>query len=168
LNNCKQNLAKHFLNTSDDDLDFKLLGIVCPGDQYQVVSAISSVLKINLVLSDYIPFNLKDGKIFKFSLYHFIDDELGLEYFFIPNTSNFEEPNMNLHHGNDLFAGLEVDEEVKLVKELPKTDYFLILKGEELFNHQHKIVDKLKTIIDIIQVQTIEPNDLPSRRNLIF
>lgn len=161
-------MAKHFLNTADDDFDFMLLGIVCLENQYHVVSAINDVLKINLCLSDYIPFNLKGGKLFKFSLYHFIDEELGLDYFFIPNTSNFEEPNVNVIPGNDLFAGVDVDESVKLVKELPKTDFFLILKGEELHNYSHKVIEKLKTIEEIIQVQTIEPNDLPSKRNLIF
>lgn len=161
-------MAKYVLNTGDDDFNFMLLGIVCLENQYTLLSLINDVLGTNLCLSDYIPFNLKDGKLFKFSLYHFLDEELGLEYFFIPNTSNFEEPSMTAAPGDDLFAGLDVDEQVKLVKELPKTDYFLILKGDELYNLSHRIIEKLKTIEEIIQLQTIEPTDLPSRRNLIF
>lgn len=147
-----------------------LLGIVCPENQYQVVSAINDTLHIDLRLDNYVPFNLKDGKLFKFSLYHFMDEDLGLEYFFVPNSSNFEEPNANAPQDilGDLFAGHKVDEQVKLVKELPKTDYFLIVKGEELHNYSHKIIDKIKAIEELIQVQTIEPNGLPSKRNLIF
>jgi hypothetical protein len=161
-------MAKYVLNTNDDAADFVLIGITCSEDQYTIISLLDSALKIKFFLSDYIPFNLKDNKLFKFSLYRFPDEELGLEYFFIPNTSNFEEPNINASVGNDLFAGLEVDESVRLIRELPKTDYFMLLKGEDLHNYQYKIIDKLKTLPEIIQIQAIEPSELPSRRNLIF
>lgn len=161
-------MAKHFLNTSQDDLDFALIGIACAENQYVMLSRVNDALKTGLQLSDYVPYNLKDGKVFKFSLFHFLDEDLGLEYFLIPNTSNFEEPNIHAPEANDLFKGLEVDESVKLVKELPKTDYFLILKGEDIHHYQFKVMDKLKSIPEIIQLQTIEPADLPSRRNLIF
>lgn len=161
-------MAKHILNTSENDFNFALLGIVCLENQYSILSLINDALQIKLRLSDYVPFSLKDSKLFKFSLYHYADEELGLEYFLIPNVSNFEEPNMNAGLVEDLFSGVDVDESVKLVKELPKTDYFIIAKGEDLHYYQFKIMEKLKTIEEIIQVQTIEANDLPSKRNLIF
>lgn len=161
-------MAKHFLHTNEEDFDFVLIGITSLENQYQALSLINDCLQINLCLDDYIPFSLKEGKIFRFSLFQFADDELGLHYYFIPNTSNFEEPNLNASEKNDLFAGFEIDESVKLIKELPKTDYFLILKGEDLHNYQYKIIEKLKTISEIIQLQTIETSDLPSKRNLIF
>lgn len=161
-------MAKYTLNTNKDDFDFALLGITSLENQYFMLSSINDVLKIDLRLSEYLPFSLKEGKVFKFSLYHFMDDELGIDYFLVPNTSNFEDPNVNASPTNDLFDGVDVDESVKLVKELPKTDYFLILKGEDIHQYQFKVLDKLKTIEEIIQVQTIESNDLPSKRNLIF
>ncbi len=161
-------MAKHILNTTEDDFDFVLTGIICSENQYYLAGKISDVLGINLFLSDYIPFNLKNGNLFKFSLYRFVDEELNLEYFFIPNNSNFEELNLNVASQDDLFAGQEVEESVKLIKELPKTNYFLILKGENLHAFQYKILDRLKTIPEIIQLQDLEPNDLVSKRNLIF
>jgi hypothetical protein len=161
-------VAKHFLNTGDEVFDFVLVGITCPENQYRLVSLLNDTLGINLFLSDYPPFNLKDGKLFRFSLYRYLDEELGLDYSFIPNTSNFNEPNPNTVQTGDLFSELEVDESVRLVKELPKTDYFLILKGEDLHNVQFKIMELLKTIDEIIQLQAIEPHDLQSKRNLIF
>lgn len=161
-------MAKYILNNNQDDLDFVLIGITCPENQYYVASLVDEALKIKLFLSDFVPFNLKEGRLFKFSLFRFLDEDLGLEYYFVPNTSNFEEPNMNAVASNDLFAGQDVDESVKLIKELPKTDYFLILKGEDLFNYQFRIIEKLKTLPEIIQIQAIEAHDLPSKRNLIF
>lgn len=161
-------MAKYVLNTSEEDLDFVLIGITCPDNQYSVAALIDDLLKTKLRLSDYVPFNLKEGRIFKFSLYHHLDEELGLEYYFVPNASNFEEPSTGKQNRNDLFAGMEIDESVRLIKELPKTDYFLILKGEDLHNYQYKIIDRLKSHPGIIQIQAIEPQDLPSKRNLIF
>ncbi|MDO9000421.1 MAG: IPExxxVDY family protein [Bacteroidota bacterium] len=161
-------MAKHTLNTTDEDFDFVLIGLVCLENQYHVISNVNQALKINLVLSDYLPFNLKGGKLFNFSLYHFLDEAMGIEYSLIPNTSNFDEPDTNQNKTKDLFAEIDVDESVKLIKELPKTDYFILLKGEDLHNYRYKIIDLLKTIPDIIQVQSIEASELASKRNLIF
>lgn len=162
-------MAKHVLHNSDDEIDFVLIGITCTENQYVLASLIDRTLHLQLRLSDHVPFALKDSKLFHFSLYHFLDEEMGLEYYFISNTSNFEAPREGeQREALDLFSGQEVDESVKLIKELPKTDYFLILKGEDLHNYQFKVIQKLKTLPEIIQVQAIEPIDLPSRRNLIF
>jgi hypothetical protein len=160
-------MAKHLLHNSDEDLDFALLGMSCLEDQYTVAALLDNILKIELKLGDYVPFTLKEGRIFNFSLFRYKDVELGLEYYLVPNTSNFEEPNIN-NTGTGLFAELNIDESVKLIRELPKTDYFLLLKGEDLPNYQFKILQKLKQAPELIQVAAIEPHDLPSRRNLIF
>ena len=133
-----------------------------------MISLINDALGTDLILSNFIPYNLKSGKAFTFSLYSYSDEELGIHYDVIPNTSNFEEPNINQGASGSLFSDVDVDESVKLIRELPKTDYFLILKGEDLHMHQFKILDKLKTIEPIIQLQQIQAADLPSRRNLIF
>ena len=161
-------MAKYTLNTNEDDFDFVLIGIICPENQYQLISLINDTLKINLYLSDYLPFNLKGGNLFKFSLYRFLDEALGVDYYLIPNSSNFDEQSVVENTSSDLFGKLKIDESVKLVKELPKTDYFILLKGEDLHVYQFKIMDCLKTIPEIIKVQLIEANELPSKRNLIF
>jgi hypothetical protein len=161
-------MAKHFLHTTDEDFDFVLIGITCSENQYRLVSLINDALGLDFYLSDYLPYNLKEGNLFKFSLYRFIDEELRLEYFFVPNVSNNDEPRVKEFDPDDLFAGIGVDERVKLIKELPKTDYFLILKGEDLHTFRFKIMECLKTIPEIVQLQAIEPNDLASKRNLIF
>lgn len=160
-------MAKHVLNSSEDDIDFVLIGITSLEDQYVVAASINTTLKLQLYLADYIPFHLKEGRVFKFSLYRFLDEDLGLEYFFIPNSSNFEQPQTSTAESG-LFAGVDVDERVRLIKELPKTDYFLLLKGEDLHNYQFKIIEKLKQSSEIMNVHAVEIEDLPSRRNLIF
>jgi len=166
-------LAKHFLNSNKDDLDFVLIGLMSPENQYSIVSSVNAALGTEFILSDHIPFNLKDGKLFYFSLYRYVSEEFGLEYFLIPNNSNFDAPldsgqSDRKGGGEDLFAEFNVEESIKLIKELPKTDYFIILKGEDLHLFQFKIIEQLKTIQDILQIQSIEPRDLPSKMNLVF
>jgi hypothetical protein len=145
-----------------------LLGIMCQEDQYRTAALINDALNIDLALEDYVPFNLKSGKLFSFSHYRFTDDDLGVDYSLIPNLSNFDDRKPEANAPADLFSEVAIDESVRLVKELPKTDYFLILKGEELHLHQYKISDLLKTVPAFLQVQSIEPAELASRRNLIF
>lgn len=161
-------MAKYVLNNSSNVLDFVLIGISSPENPYSIVSHVNNALGIDLALSDNIPFNLKDGKLFYFSLFRYVSEEMGLEYFLIPNNSNFDRTHGESENAGNLFDDLNIDESTRLVKELPKTDYFLILKGEELHLFQFKITELLKTIKEIVRVQNIEPNDLPSKMNLVF
>ncbi|MBA3663455.1 MAG: IPExxxVDY family protein [Bacteroidetes bacterium] len=161
-------MAKHTLNTSSDDLDFVLIGITSAENQYSLVTSINRAIGIDLALGDNIPYNLKGGKLFYFSLFRYVSEEMGLEYFLIPNASNLEINRDDGAGAGDLFSEHTVEESTRLVKELPKTDYFIILKGEDLHLFQFKIIENLKTIQEIIQVQNIEPNDLPSKMNLVF
>src|SRR4051812_32142282 len=139
-------------------------------NQYSIVSLVNAALGTEFILSDNIPYNLKDGKLFYFSLYKYISEEFGLEYYLIPNNSNFDKPldGTREEGQGDLFMDINVDESTKLIKELPKTDFFIILKGEDLHLFEHKVMQQLKTIKEIIQVQSIEPSELPSRMNLVF
>lgn len=164
----KKQLAKYLLNTNEEELNFALIGINCSENQYQLISLINDQLNIDLVLIDYLQLIAKEGKVFKYSLYKFVDEDLRLEINFVPNNSNFFEPNISTSNTNDLFSGEILDESHKLIRELPKTDYFLILKGEETHLFEHKIIEKLKNISEIVQIQTIQAQELSSKRNLIF
>lgn len=161
-------MAKHTLQSTGDELDFELIGIVSPENRYVLLSAINDALGIDLALAEDLQYNLKGGNLFYFSLYHFPGEDLGIDYYFISNSSNFENENASNDSAADLFSEMKVEESTRLVKELPKTDYFLILKGEELHHHKFRIIELLKAIKEIVQVQSIEPEDLPSRMNLIF
>lgn len=161
-------MKKIILNNSDDDFDFLLLGISCLENQYQVTSTINDNLKINLALSNFLTLDLIEEKNFKFSLFNFTDEALGIDYFLIPNKSNFEEINKNNRTSDDLFSEIEVEQSTVLIKELPKIDYFLILKGEDVKRYEFKVLEKLKNSSEIIQILAIDINKLVSKQNLIF
>jgi hypothetical protein len=160
-------LAKHTLDNDESEFDFALLGITCAEDQYRAVSLINDVLGTSLCLSSYVPMSLKKGQVYNFSLYRYDDLDIGLEYYLLPNTSNFDPPGVR-RSGADLFAGQDVDESTRLIRELPKTDYFLIMKGELQEHHKYKVLTCLRQAADFTQVQSIEPMSLQSRKNLIF
>lgn len=161
-------MARYTLSGTSADFDFLLIGIMCQENMYYLVSAVNDVLGTDLSLSDNVPYNLKDGKLFNFSLFHFLSEELALEFFLVPNSSNLEQEPVANQEEADLFSEFNVEESVKLIKELPKTDYFIIVKGEDLHLQQFSIIEKLKKAKKILQVQIIEPKELPSRMNLVF
>jgi hypothetical protein len=61
-----------------------------------------------------------------------------------------------------------VDESTRLVKELPKTDFFIILKGELHDHYKFTVITGLRSVQAFTQVSAIEPLSLQSRKNLIF
>lgn len=163
-------MAKHVLYTDPEDYNFLLFGIACPDNQYVLANNINQVLNIDLRLEEYIDLSHRMGKDFKFSFYTFIDEELNLEYNLIPNRSNFvanEEPQKD---SGDLFSlfNENVDESSRLIPELTKTDFLLLIKGDEHYHHSYKITDALKQIQEIITIQEIIPDQLSSKNNLIF
>jgi hypothetical protein len=158
----------HVLNINEEDYEFALVGLSILKDQYETAISINEALLIGLELNNNFSLSLKDNKRFRFSLFSYFDKEFGIEYLLIPNASNFEEPNINTAGNTDLFSEIAVEERSLLVKELPKTDYFLILKGEEIEGHKHKIIQRIKNMDDLLSVQLIDVSDLPSRSNLVF
>ena len=158
----------HVLNINEEDYEFALLGLSILKDQYETAISINETLLIRLELNNHFSLALKDNKLFRFSLFSYLDKEFGIEYLLVPNASNFEEPNINTAGNADLFSEIAVEERSLLVKELPKTDYFLILKGEEIEGHKHKVIQRIKTMNDLLSVQLIDVSELPSRSNLVF
>lgn len=163
-------MAKHVLHNDPEDFNFLLFGIACSENQYVLASAINDILKIDLRLEDYIDLSHRMGKDFKFSFYNFIDEEFNLEYNLIPNRSNYVAKENNEVKDGDLFSMFNenVDESSRLIPELTKTDYLLLIKGDEHYNFTYKITEALKKIPEIISLQEIIPEKLSNKNNLIF
>jgi hypothetical protein len=163
-------MAKHTLNSDPDDFNFLLFGIACSHNQYVLATNINSALGIELQLEDYIDLSHKMGKDFRFSFFTFFDEQFNLEYNLIPNRSNYVAKEGGDKQDNDLFSMFNenVDESSRLIPELTKTDYLLLIKGDEHYNFTYKITDALKLIPEIISLQEIIPDKLSNKNNLIF
>ncbi len=162
-------MAKYVLTASEDTFDFSLFGLRFNDNQYRIVNHLNTLFRIDLTLSDYLQLHLKNGKAFQFSLFQYIDEELGLEYNLIPNKSNLQEPTFGQSRSNlDLFNEVDVDESTLIIPELPQIDFFLMLKGEGLFQYEDSLLNILKTSTELLSVKEIYADDLPSKRNLIL
>jgi hypothetical protein len=162
-------MAKYTLERPDD-FNFLLYGIVCSENQYVLVNAINAALHIDLQLEDYIDLSHRMGKDFTFSFFSFMDEEFNLEYNLLPNRSNNTPKEKQEENSGDLFSLFSegVDESSRLIPELTKTDYLLLIKGDEYYNFIYKISEALKNIPEIISVQDVVPEKLSSKSNLIF
>jgi hypothetical protein len=162
-------MAKYTLQNDLNIFDFVLLGIASPENQYVLVNAVNFDLCISLELHQVLKISQKHGRLFDFSLYGFVDEDMGLEYYLLPNKSNYQ-PKTGNEKPNDLFASSnqQVEEAALLVPELPHTNYFLILKGESAFHEQYEIFKYLKKVHGIQQVHEIIPERLPSKNHLVF
>ncbi len=162
-------MAKYVLTASEDTFDFSLFGLRFNDNQYRIVNHLNTLFRIDLTLSDYLQLHLKNGKAFQFSLFQYIDEELGLEYNLIPNKSNLQEPTFGQSRSNlDLFNEVDVDESNLIIPELPQIDFFLMLKGEGLFQYEDSLLNMLKTSTELLSIKEIYADDLPSKRNLIL
>jgi hypothetical protein len=163
-------MAKHILHSNPDDFNFLLFGIACSDNQYVLANTINAALDIDLRLENYIDLSHRLGKDFKFSFYTFLDEEFNLEYNLIPNRSNHVAKEGGDDRNSDLFSMFNenVDESSRLIPELTKTDYLLLIKGDEHYNFTFKITEALKKIPEIISLQEIIPDKLNNKNNLIF
>jgi hypothetical protein len=163
-------MAKHILQAQDDVFDFALFGLRYNANCYTLIAHLNQLFHVDFTLSDYLQLYLKNGKKFQFSLFQFTDEELSLEYSIIANKSNIEEGKTSTQESKntDLFGGQSVDESTLIIPELPQTDFFLLLKGDGLFQYEDTILKLLKSSTSITGVQEIIPDELPSKRNLIL
>ncbi len=162
-------MAKYNLGYTPDLYDFILFGITCAENQYVLVSELNNSMDLELALYENMKMQVKNKDYFEFSLFSYVQSDLGLEYFLIPNRSNYKI-NDKAETGYDLFqnSGQRFEQVAILVPELPQTDYFLILKGENAVHEQYKVFQLLKMVPCISQSHEIIPHKLSSRNNLVF
>lgn len=162
-------MAKYTLHSDVNMFDFVLIGLSSMENQYVIINNINTTLCLDLSLQQTLKFSLKDKELFEFSLFQYMDDELGLEYSIIPNKSNYKSQKQK--EGDfDLFTATDqvFEETALLINELPRTDYFFILKGENAIHEQYNVFSLLKQISCIQQVHEILPEKLQSKNNLVF
>lgn len=162
-------MAKYILHNDSNVFDFVLIGISSSENQYVIVNQINRQLNIGLSLEQNLKTTAKDHEMFEFSIFNYVDEELGLEYYLVPNKSNYK-PQNKLGSNFDLFSESKqlIEQSALLINELPHTNYFVILKGESAIHEQYQVFKLLKEIEGIDQVHEVIPEKLASKNNLIF
>ncbi len=156
---------------AEEHFDFDIFSITCTESIYRVVHELNQALNIDLQLNDLLDFTHKEGEDFYFPLYGFIHDELNIEFNLLPNQTSFQpKKEGNQPKEFDLFAG-DIEQTTKLLPELENSDYFLIIKGDNRYLHNHTIFEAIKLNPAFIIVHEIFVEDLKDKKakgNLLF
>ena len=156
---------------AEEHFDFDVFSITCPESIYRVVHELNQALNIDLQLVDLLDFTHKQGDDFYFPLYGFVHEELSIEFNLLPNQTSFQPKAQGASKSEfDLFAG-DIEQTTKLLPELENSDYFLIVKGDNRYMHNHIIFDAIKLNPAFIIVHEIfleELKDKKSKSNLLF
>ena len=156
---------------AEEHFDFDIFSITSTESIYRIIQQINHDLNIDLQLSDLLDYRHKEGEDFYFPLYHYLHEELNLEFYLIPNQTSFQ-PNkeQTTQQSFDLFGG-EVEQSTKLLPELENSDYFLLLKGDNRYLHNHTVFETMQKNAEFTSVQEIfieDIKDKKSRNNLLF
>lgn len=156
---------------AEEHFDFDLFSITCTESIYRVVHELNQALNIDLQLNDLLDFTHKEGEDFYFPLYSFAHEELNIEFNVLPNQTSFQ-PKIEGEQpiSMDLFAG-DIEHTTKLIPELEKSDYFLLIKGDNRYLYNHTIFEAIKLNPAFIIVHEVFIEDLKDKKakgNLLF
>lgn len=156
---------------AEEHFDFDIFSITCTESIYRVVHELNQALNIDLQLNDLLDFTHKEGEDFYFPLYSYSHDELNIEFNLLPNQTSFQ-PKIEGSEPKefDLFAG-DVEQTTRLIPELENSDYFLLIKGDNRYLHNHTIFESIKLNPAFIIVHEIFVEDLKDKKakgNLLF
>ena len=156
---------------AEEHFDFDLFSITCTESIYRVVHELNQALNIDLQLTDLLDFTHKQGEDFYFPLYGFNHEELNIEFNLLPNQTSFQSKAEGAKPPEfDLFAG-DIEQTTLLLPELEKSDYFLIIKGDNRYLYNHTIFEAIKLnpiFIIVREVFTEDLKDKKSKGNLLF
>lgn len=155
---------------AEEHFDFDLFSITCNESVYRVIHELNNDLDIDLQLNELLDYTHKEGEDFYFPVYTFQHESLNIEFNLIQNQTSFQPTARRKQQSMDLFAG-EVEQTTKLMPELEKTDYLLLIKGENRYLYNHTILEtiqKNKNFIAAHELFMEDIKDKKSRTNLLF
>jgi hypothetical protein len=152
---------------STGDVPYVLIGISSAEERYRLLSLVSDFLPGELRLREKVPFSSRGKPVYFFSVYTAENPEGGVEYYFVSNSSDFEaEPDAGSQE--TLFGREKIESRVRLVKELPSVDFFLIVRAEAAHQLAPGLLDSLRASIPEGRFEMISLHSLSSEGNLIF
>lgn len=154
---------------AEEHFDFDLFSITCNESIYRVIHELNNDLDIDLQLNELLDYTHKEGEDFYFPVYSFQHMELNIEFNLLQNQTSFQPP-VKKKQITDLFAG-EVEHTTRLMPELDKTDYLLLIKGDNRYLYNHTILETIQQNNSFIAVHELFIEDIKdkrSRTNLLF
>ncbi|MGB5262941.1 MAG: IPExxxVDY family protein [Lutimonas sp.] len=146
------------------DHDYTLLGIHTPLEDFRLAFLINDKLELKLrKYKEDLDLYLKNEKS-SFSIYIFDDTHKMMTWSLITNKNITKETSIS--QSGNLFDDPPIQS--YLIPEKKQVDFFLKMDSQLAYEETKELINKIKTINQIVTLYTIDPNDLKSRDNLIF
>lgn len=161
-------MAVHKLHIGEyDEIDYQLIAIHSPLEDFRLAYYINQNLPINLKKSNCdIHVSNKEGEA-QFTRFVF-EDEKEILWSLVQNQNRaiVSRPGSNqglFSDGTDEFSTT-----IYLIPEFKKVDYFLKIENDEVAIDISQITNQIKKIERITTVYTVEAEKIKSKNNLIF
>ncbi|RKS00929.1 MULTISPECIES: IPExxxVDY family protein [unclassified Flavobacterium] len=150
-----------------DEIDYQLIAIHSPLEDYRLAYYINQNLPVNLKKSNCnIHISNKDGET-QFTRFIFEDDK-DIAWNLVQNQNDAILSSENNNQGLFANSSNEFSPKIYLIPEFKKVDYFLKIENDEVAIDVSKIINSLKKIDRISTVYAVEVEKIKSKNNLIF
>jgi hypothetical protein len=158
----------HKLHIGDfDEIDYQLIAIHSPLEDYRLAYYINKNLPINLKKSTCnIHISNKEGET-QFTRFIFEDDK-DIVWNFIQNQNEATVTPENNNQGLFAESSNEFAPKIYLIPEFKKVDYFLKIENDQVAIDVPNIINSLKKIDRVSTVYAVEVEKIKSKNNLIF
>jgi hypothetical protein len=164
-----QGMAVHKLHLDEfDEIDYQLIAIHSPLEDYRLAYYINQNLPINLKKSNCnIQISSKEGET-QFTRFIFEDEKKDISWNLIQNQNDVFVSSQAGNLGLFADSSNKFSTKIYLIPEFKKVDYFLKIENAEAAIDVSKITNCIKKIDRVSTVYTVEVEKIKSKNNLIF
>ncbi|MGL2965556.1 IPExxxVDY family protein [Flavobacterium sp. XGLA_31] len=162
-------MAVHKLHIDEfDDIDYQLIAIHSPLEDYRLAYYINQNLPINLRKSDCnIHISHKEGET-QFTRFIFEDEKRDILWNLIQNQNEISIASGGGNAGLFAEEGHSFSAKIYLIPEFKKVDYFLKIENGDASVEVSKIANCIKKIDRVSTVYAVDAEKIKSKNNLIF
>ncbi|WP_333599621.1 IPExxxVDY family protein [Flavobacterium sp.] len=151
-----------------DEIDYQLIAIHSPLEDYRLAYYINQNLPINLKKSNCnIHISSKEGET-QFTRFIFEDDTKDISWNLIQNQNAVFVSSQTGNQGLFAESNTKFSTKIYLIPEFKKVDYFLKIENAEATVDVLKIANCIKKIDRVSTVYAVEVEKIKSKNNLIF
>jgi hypothetical protein len=162
-------MAVHKLHLEEfDEIDYHLIAIHSPLEDYRLAYFINQNLPVNLKKSNCnIHISNKEGET-QFTRFIFEDEERDVCWSLIQNHNDTIVASNSENQGLFANSNTNFSTKIYLIPEFKRVDYFLKIENAEAILDISSISDLIKKIDRVSTVYTVEVAKIKSKNNLIF
>jgi endo-1,4-beta-D-glucanase Y len=150
-----------------DDIDYQLIAIHSPLEDYRLAYYINQNLPINLKKSNCnIHISNKEGET-EFTRFVF-EDEKDILWSLVQNQNEILLSPQRVNQGLFAESNSKFSTKIYLIPEFKKVDYFLKIENDEVAIDIAEITSQIKKIERISTVYSVDVESIKSKNNLIF